>query len=69
MGTLRFYNLDATPKLNDIECSWESVPYIMEWYGAFFAGDRYSVSYNSDILIKDVNGCLIHLHESDNVKS
>lgn len=59
MGTLRFYNTDATPKLQEIECEWKSVPYIMEWYGAYFAGDNYTVSWNRMPLIKDMNGWLV----------
>lgn len=56
---LVFINSDATPKVASVLCDRSSVPEIMAWYGAYYAGDRYRVQYNGTKLEKDRNGCLI----------
>lgn len=44
--SLVFVNSDATPKVTEITCAYQSVAPIMEWYGAFHSGDRYYVTLN-----------------------
>jgi hypothetical protein len=53
---LRFVNSDATPKVAEVTCDAQSVPAIMAWYGAYFAGDRYYVEANGARIAKDRNG-------------
>lgn len=53
---LRFINSDATPKTTTIRCDTASVPDIMAWYGAYYAGDRYRVELDSEKVAKDCNG-------------
>lgn len=59
MGKLKFTNTDATPKVAELEVAPEAVAQIMTWYGAYHAGDRYSVTFNDKRLRKDLNGELI----------
>lgn len=56
---LHFINSDATPKTTIIRCGTASVPDIMAWYGAYFAGDRYRVELDGEKVKKDHNGELI----------
>lgn len=64
IGTLVFMNADATPKNVSIQCKPESVPPIMAWYGAYFAGDRYTAAFNGRNIWMDINGeCLNTLAE------
>lgn len=56
MIRLVFNNADATPKTQVIECSPDSVAQIMAWYGAYFAGDRYTVALNGRNVPMDQNG-------------
>ena len=59
IGTLVFMNADATPKNVSIQCTPESVPPIMAWYGAYFSGDRYTAAFNGRNILMDINGeCL-----------
>lgn len=53
---LIFNNADATPKSVVIECAAASVPNIMAWYGAYFAGDRYTVTLDGRNVPMDRNG-------------
>jgi hypothetical protein len=39
-----------------MEISREAVPHVMEWYGAFFAGDDYDVHMNGRKLRIGING-------------
>jgi hypothetical protein len=39
-----------------LHVSLASVPAIMAWYGAYYAGDRYTVKVNSKVVEKDQNG-------------
>lgn len=59
MVDLRFVNSDAKPKECVLTVNAESIPSIMAWYGAFFAGDRYAVFADGVKLPKDHNGELI----------
>ena len=61
MVELRFDNLDATPKTTTIRCDSTSIAPVMAWYGAFYAGDRYSVHADGVKLKKDRNGELVPL--------
>jgi hypothetical protein len=56
IGTLVFMNADATPKNISVRCSAESVAPIMDWYGAYWAGDRYTVAFNGRNIPMDING-------------
>jgi hypothetical protein len=55
-GKLIFNNADATPKSTIIECDAASVPNIMAWYGAYYCGDRYTVTWNARNVAMDNNG-------------
>ncbi len=59
MVELKFTNSDATPKVATVRCDAANIPLIMQWYGAFYAGDRYSVHADGVRLFKDHNGELI----------
>jgi hypothetical protein len=61
MGTVRikFSNRSATPKEIEFDISKEAVEPMMSWYGAYHAGDRYSVSIDGKKVKKDINGELI----------
>lgn len=56
MMKLVFNNADATPKTVLIQCDAASVPHIMAWYGAYFAGDRYTVALDGRNVPMDING-------------
>ena len=56
MVRLVFNNAEATPKTEVIECDRASVPSIMAWYGAYFAGDRYTVAMDGRNVAMDING-------------
>lgn len=56
VGQLVFVNSDATPKTTLIWCDRTSVPGIMAWYGAFYAGDRYYVTFDGERINKGRNG-------------
>jgi len=56
MIELKFINSDARPKTQTIHCGTASIAPIMAWYGAYFAGDRYSVFVNGQKIAKDKNG-------------
>lgn len=49
-------NADAIPKNQTVLCDAASVPYIMAWYGAYFAGDRYTVALDGRNVAMDLNG-------------
>ena len=59
VNRLVFINADAIPKNVFVECTHASVPYIMAWYGAYFAGDRYTVAYNGRNIPMDQNGEMV----------
>lgn len=56
IGPLVFSNADAIPKNVCITCDGGSVPDIMAWYGGYFAGDRYTVSFRGRNVAMDQNG-------------
>ena len=56
LGRLVFMNADAVPKNTVINCCVDSVPDIMAWYGAFFAGDRYTVAFEGRNIPINQNG-------------
>lgn len=56
MRTLVFSNADATPKNVKVECGLDCVKDIIEWYGGFFAGDRYTVTLDGHNVPMDQNG-------------
>lgn len=56
---LKFVNLDARPKTQVLHVDVASVEPIMAWYGAYYAGDRYSVFFDGQRLEKDQNGELV----------
>jgi hypothetical protein len=53
---LVFNNADATPKTEVLNVSKDCVARIMEWYGAFCAGDRYTVTMDGRNVRMDQNG-------------
>ena len=56
MLKLTFMNVDATPKNTTVCVAKESVPHVMAWYGAYFAGDRYTVALDGRNVPMDLNG-------------
>jgi hypothetical protein len=54
--TLVFSNADATPKNCAIRLDRASVPAVMAWYGAFYAGDRYTVALDGRNVPINQNG-------------
>ncbi|QEP29843.1 hypothetical protein HYP99_gp045 [Sinorhizobium phage ort11] len=59
MRELKFVNQDATPKTVVLHVATEAIPYIMSWYGGFFAGDDYKVFVDGKEISKDINGNLV----------
>ncbi|MCA2590195.1 MAG: hypothetical protein IM509_05445 [Microcystis sp. M31BS1] len=53
---LVFNNADATPKSSVLDVAEENVSDIMNWYGAYFAGDRYTVTVDGRNIRMDGNG-------------
>ena len=58
-GNLVFKNKDATPKEVHIECTPISVPDIMAWYGGYYSGDDYVVTWNGEKVPMDRDGCAL----------
>ena len=56
VGVLVFMNADATPKNVSINIARDDVPKVMEWYGGYFAGDRYTVAFNGRNIPMDQDG-------------
>lgn len=54
--TLTFKNSEARPRVQQVKCDAASVPLIMQWYGAFFAGDEYEVRLDGLKIKIDRNG-------------
>lgn len=59
MRNLNFVNQDATPKEVHLQVSTDSIASVMAWYGAYYAGDRYSVFVDGKKVEKDQNGELV----------
>ena len=61
MVKLEFENRDAGPELSPTrwDCMHidpDGAKLVMEWYGAFYAGDDYTVYYNGQKVEVDING-------------
>jgi len=55
--TLRFTNrFLSPPDVVEMQISREAVAHVMDWYGAFFAGDDYDVRLNGRKLRLGING-------------
>lgn len=64
LGRLVFMNAETRPKNILIECSAQSVADIMDWYGGYHEGDRYTVAFNGRNVPMDINGeCLLTVDE------
>ena len=53
---LVFMNADATPKNTSVRVARVDAPQIMAWYGAYCAGDRYTVVMDGRNVPMDQNG-------------
>lgn len=53
--TLTFENRTAENTI-DLRVARAAVPKIMEWYGAYYAGDDYTVTVNGKIQPMGING-------------
>lgn len=60
IGELKFTNSDAMPKVCTMHVDRSAVPNIMAWYGAYYAGDRYRVTFDGQLIQKDKNGEPVH---------
>ena len=56
MHRLVFMNADSKPKNVALDLAMEAVPHVMAWYGAYFAGDRYTVALDGRNVHIDGNG-------------
>ena len=56
---LVFNNADATPTSSVLDVAEENVSEIMDWYGAYFAGDRYTATVDGKNIQMDINGGMI----------
>ena len=56
MARLVFSNADAKPHNVALDLSLDSVPHVMAWYGAYCAGDRYTVTLDGRNVPMDHNG-------------
>lgn len=56
MVTLVFNNAEATPKSSVLRVDASAVAEIMAWYGAYFAGDRYTATVDGRNIPMDQNG-------------
>lgn len=54
--TLVFNNADAKPRSAVMRVAEDAVPHIMAWYGAYYAGDRYTVTRDGRNVHMDMNG-------------
>lgn len=54
-----FDNRDATPRKTVLHVGTSSVTYVMRFYGAFYAGDKYAVTVDGEPVSTDVNGELV----------
>lgn len=58
MVEVKFTNRDATPKVAIIKTRKGDVASIVEWYSAFYAGDRYTIHIDGKKVALDYNGRL-----------
>lgn len=61
MTNLRFSNQDAIPQVVSLEVNIEAIPVVVEWYAAYHAGDRFTVTVAGKKQKLDRNG---HLAEA-----
>ena len=54
--TLVFNNADAIPKSEVLRVHRDAVARVMAWYGAYYAGDRYTVTVDGRNVRMDQNG-------------
>lgn len=54
--TLVFNNADAKPRSTVLRVAEDAVPHVMAWYGAYYAGDRYTVTQDGRNVRMDQNG-------------
>jgi hypothetical protein len=54
--TLHFANRDATPQVVMLRVERSAASHIMNWYGAYFAGDDYDVFINGTKQDLGING-------------
>lgn len=54
--TLKFVNRDASPEVQEMRVERDAVQRIMDWYGAFYAGDDYDVYVNGRRQNLGING-------------
>lgn len=57
--TIAFINMDAKPKVVSGTVGKDMIRNVMAWYGSYFAGDRYRVEINGEVVKKDQNGELV----------
>lgn len=50
MKTVTFTNIDATPTQTTVEVSEASIPHILAWYNAYYAGDTYSMTVDGNLV-------------------
>ena len=60
MNRLVFSNADAKPHNIALDVSLDGVTHVMAWYGAYFAGDRYTATLNGRNIPMDLNGEPLH---------
>lgn len=53
---LKFVNRDATPRIEEMRVEQSAVSRIMDWYGAYYAGDDYDVYINNRPQNLGING-------------
>ena len=56
LRTLVFNNAETRPRSVVLHVAAEAVPPIMAWYGAYHAGDRYTVTLDGRNIPMDMNG-------------
>lgn len=56
IGKLTFMNADAKPHNCSVTVSADCVSQVMAWYGAYYAGDRYTVAFEGRNIPMDHNG-------------
>jgi len=54
--TLKFVNADARPQTQEMRVERDAVERIMDWYGAYCAGDDYAVYINGRLQRLGING-------------
>ena len=54
--TLKFVNHDASPTVQEMRVDRDAVERIMDWYGAYYAGDDYEVYVNGRRQSLGING-------------